>query len=102
MSGTRRYEAAFMEAVPGLLMKPGADGVAAFALADGRAAAIKIDDGGQRAMPAILTQLLLDLLSASPVDGADLAALERLGISPILGGGQSVGAIRPIPLARFP
>ena len=98
MSGTRRPEAAFMAAVPGLLMKPGADGVSAFALADGRACAIKIDDGGQRAIPAIAARLLLDLLAADPVAGADLAALERLATVPVLGGGQPVGEIRPLPI----
>ncbi len=59
-SGTTRAEAALMEAVPGLLMKSGAEGVCALALADGRAAAVKIDDGAQRAarvMVALLAAL---------------------------------------------
>jgi len=47
-SGTGRDERRLMDAVPGLLVKGGAEGVDAFALADGdgvRAGAVKIDDG---------------------------------------------------------
>src|SRR5690606_18533993 len=43
-SGTRREERRLMEAVPGLMVKCGAEGVDAFALADGRAGAVKVDD----------------------------------------------------------
>ncbi len=63
-SGTARPEAAMAGAVPGLLMKSGAEGVCAFALADGRAAAVKFDDGAQRAVPPLMATLLLDLLAA--------------------------------------
>ena len=48
-SGTGRDEDALMNAVPGLLVKGGAEGVTAFAFGDGRAGAIKLDDGAQRA-----------------------------------------------------
>jgi len=96
MSGTTRYEAALMTAVPGMLMKPGADGVCAFSLADGRAAAVKIDDGGQRALPPIMAQLLLDLLAADPGAGADLAALKEMSSAPVKGGGVPVGEITPL------
>ncbi len=34
-----------MAAVPGLLVKSGAEGVEGFALADGRAVAFKVEDG---------------------------------------------------------
>jgi L-asparaginase II len=96
MSGTTRYEAALMEAVPGLLMKPGADGVCAFALADGRAGAVKIDDGGQRALPPILATLLLGLLESGGPSGANLDVLSRMTVTPVTGGGQPVGEIRPV------
>ncbi len=95
MSGTTRYEAALMTAVPGMLMKPGADGVCAFSLADGRAAAVKIDDGGQRGLPPIMASLLLDLLGSDPSAGADLAALKEMTSAPVRGGGQPVGEITP-------
>ena len=100
MSGTRRYEAALMNAVPGMLMKPGADGVCAFALADGRAAAVKIDDGAQRAVAPVMAALLRELVAAEPgalgADGVDVGALDELAIGPVLGGGQPVGEVRPI------
>jgi hypothetical protein len=41
-----------MRHVPGLMAKDGADGVFAAALPDGRAIALKIADGGDRARPA--------------------------------------------------
>ena len=48
-SGTTRPERQLMEAVPGLLLKGGAEGVDGFALADGRAGAFKIEDGARGA-----------------------------------------------------
>ena len=47
-----------MGAVPGLLMKSGAEGVCALALADGRAAAVKFDDGAQRPVAPLMATLL--------------------------------------------
>ncbi len=89
-SGTTRPERALMAAVPGLLLKSGAEGVEAFALADGRAAAFKIDDGAQRARPAVTVALL----HAMGTDEAALAGLSALAAPPVLGGGQVVGQIR--------
>ncbi|XRQ10992.1 asparaginase [Actinomadura welshii] len=57
-SGTRREERRLMDAVPGLLVKCGAEGVDAFAFADGRAGAIKIDDGAMRARTPVTVALL--------------------------------------------
>jgi len=101
-SGTRRPEAAMVMAVPGLLMKSGAEGVCAFALPDGRAGAVKFDDGAARGVAPLMASLLTDLLAAGvgsaagSVTGADLAALGRLTRSPVIGGGQPVGEIRPV------
>jgi len=92
-SGTRRPERQLMEAVPGLLLKAGAEGVDAFALADGRAAAIKIEDGSQRARTPI-TVAVLGVLGAGEVPGADLAALAELATAPVTGGGRLVGEVR--------
>ena len=94
-SGSTRPERALMEAVPGLLLKTGAEGVNAFALPDGRAAAFKIDDGGQRVMPAV-TVAVLRALGAAGESGVDTAALDRLARPDVLGGGQVVGSIRAI------
>jgi len=92
-SGSTRPERALMEAVPGLLLKSGAEGVEAFALADGRAGAFKIDDGSARARPPV-TAALLRRLGAAGEPGADLAALDRVGLAEVKGGGQRVGEIR--------
>ena len=81
-----------MAAVPGLLMKAGAEGVCAFALDDGRAAAMKIDDGTRRAVPSVMAAVLRDLIGA---DG-NIAVIERLVTTPVTGGDQPVGAIRPV------
>jgi L-asparaginase II len=92
-SGTARHERELMEAVPGLLLKSGAEGVEGFALADGRAGAFKIDDGAQRARTAITVALLRELTDGE-VPGADTAVLDRLARPPVLGGGRPVGEIR--------
>jgi len=92
-SGTNRSERALHEAVPGLLVKSGAEGVQAFALADGRAGAVKIEDGTPRAIPAI-TVALLRILGVDRDPGADRDALDRIADVPVLGGGQRVGEVR--------
>jgi L-asparaginase II len=98
-SGTTRPERALMDAVPGLLLKSGAEGVEAFALADGRAGAFKIDDGAGRARPPV-TVALLRALGADAEPGADVSALERVALAEVLGGGQRVGEIRVVIGAR--
>jgi L-asparaginase II len=77
-----------MRAVPGLLAKSGAEGVMAFALPDGRAAAIKVEDGSSRSI-APLTRALLDHLGC---DQPDLMALTRV---PVHGVEEEVGEVRP-------
>jgi L-asparaginase II len=94
-SGTSRPENALMEAVPGLLVKSGAEGVVAFALPDGHAAAVKMADGAARALPA-LAVALLRWLGADTADGTDGAALDRIATVPVLGGGRAVGHIRAV------
>ncbi len=89
VGGERRDVTAFMRHVPGLMAKDGAEGVMAVALPDGRAIALKIADGANRARPVVL-----------------LAALERLGlptdslaalvVEPIRGHGRPVGTVRAV------
>ena len=93
-SGTRRSERELHEAVPGLLVKSGAEGVQAFALADGRAGAVKMEDGSPRAIPAI-TVALLRAIGADQAPGVDTAALDRIADVPVYGGGQIVGHVAP-------
>ena len=89
-SGTTQDENRLVSSIPGLLLKGGAEGVDAFALPDGTAAALKIDDGNPRARTPV-TVAVLTLLGAQPP--ADLATV------PVLGGGEPVGVIRATRLA---
>ncbi|WP_329519303.1 asparaginase [Spirillospora sp. NBC_01491] len=95
-SGTRREERRLMDAVPGLLVKCGAEGVDAFALADGRAGAVKIDDGAMRARTPV-TVALLRALGVAGAPGVDTAVLDELSAVELHGGDATVGAIRPAP-----
>ncbi len=94
-SGSTRPERALMDAIPGLMLKSGAEGVEAFALADGRAGAFKIDDGGGRARPPV-TVALLRALGAAAEPGVDGDALERVALAEVTGGGERVGEIRVV------
>jgi L-asparaginase II len=89
-SGTRRPERALMAAVPGLLVKGGAEGVLAFALPDGRAGAVKIDDGAQRAVIPVTVAALRALGVTEPVT----EPLDDLATVPLTGGDGIVGEIR--------
>jgi len=84
-SGTSRDERRLMDAVPGLLVKGGAEGVDAFALADGRAGAVKIDDGAHRGRTPVTVAALRLLGAAVP---------EELATVPVIGGEAQVGVIR--------
>ncbi len=86
-SGTARPEAELMRAIPGLLMKVGAEAFNAFAFSDGRAGAVKIDDGGDRAR----TPVTVAALRAVGLDAPELAGLAT---TPLFGGGEPVGEIR--------
>lgn len=92
-SGSARPERALMAAVPGLLVKSGAEGVEGFALADGRAGAFKIEDGAARGRVPV-TVALLRRLGAAAEPGTDRAVLESLATSPVTGGGRVVGEVR--------
>ncbi|GAA2135891.1 asparaginase [Actinomadura napierensis] len=98
-SGTRREERQLMDAVPGLLVKCGAEGVDAFAFSDGRAGAVKIDDGAMRAR----TPVTVALIRALGIDQtAAPGALDDLATVPLHGGETTVGTIRPAPTAFTP
>jgi L-asparaginase II len=87
-SGTRREEKKLMRAIPGLLIKCGAEGVDAFALDDGRAGVVKIEDGAMRAR----TPVTVALLRALGV--TDAPVLDDLATPDLMGGPAVVGHIR--------
>jgi L-asparaginase II len=96
-SGTARPDRRLMEAVPALLLKSGAEGVEGLALADGRAAAFKIDDGdGARRARTAVTVALLRALGAADGPGTDRATLDDLARPEVLGGGRKVGEVRAV------
>jgi L-asparaginase II len=87
LGGTRRDVTRLIAGVPGLIAKDGAEGVYAAALPDGRVAALKVDDGGQRARPPVMVAALRALGVGAPV-------LDELAEAALLGGGEPVGAVR--------
>lgn len=89
-SGTSRDETRLMRAVPGLTAKMGAEAVYVAAFDDGRAVALTIEDGGDRARPVVMAAALARL-------GAEHAALDELAHPPVLGGDRPVGELRATP-----
>ena len=87
VGGTGRDVTALMTEVPGLVAKDGAEGVYAAALPDGRAVALKIDDGSGRARAPVMVAALERL-------GVRVEALAQLAAPPVLGHGEPVGSIR--------
>ena len=95
VSGTRRDEARLLHAVPGAICKAGAESCYAFATSDGRAIALKVDDGAARARPVLMAAVLRRLgLTDEP--GVDAAAVERTGKHVLYGGGRPVGQLRAL------
>ncbi|MBI1378739.1 MAG: asparaginase [Frankiales bacterium] len=87
VAGTDRDVTAFMRGVPGLLVKDGAEGLYAGALADGHAFALKIDDGAERPRPLLVSAVLRRL-------GVTADVLDAYRTAPLLGGGVPVGEVR--------
>ena len=88
VSGSRRDELELHRAVPGLIAKSGAEATYAAGLPDGRGVAIKISDGTPRARAVAMAGVLQRL-------GFDSDVLAAQASTPVLGGGQQVGEIRP-------
>lgn len=88
-SGSGRDVAALMRAVPGLLAKDGFEGVQVAALPDGRAIAVKIADGANRARVPVSA-------AALALAGVDPALLTEFAGEPLLGGGHPVGQLQPV------
>jgi L-asparaginase II len=92
-SGSRRDEAALLRAVPGAIGKAGAESCYAVGLPDGRAVALKTDDGAARVRP-VLMAAALERLGVPGEEGVDGDAVRRTGVVELLGGGVPVGALR--------
>ena len=92
-SGTTRDERALLGAIPGAIAKMGAESCYVLALADGRAFALKHDDGADRVRPVTMAALL-HRCDADKGPGVDGEAVRRTGELPLLGGGVVVGEIR--------
>ncbi len=87
VAGTGKDDTRLMDAVPGLLVKGGADGVHVAALPGAGAVALKLDDGGERGrMPALAAGL------ARLGVAADLLA--PFAVLPVSGGDGVVGEVR--------
>ena len=85
IGGTRRDVTTLMRGVPGLIAKDGAESVYAVGLPDGRAIALKIADGGQRARPVVMVAALRRL-------GIDSDVFDTMAYAPVLGHGHMVGS----------
>jgi L-asparaginase II len=94
VSGTRRDELRLLRAVPGAIGKAGAESCYAVALPDGRAVAMKVDDGAARARPVVMSEALRRL-GVSDVPGVVMSEVDSIGEAVVLGGGRPVGQIRP-------
>jgi L-asparaginase II len=93
VSGTTRDELALLRALPGAIGKAGAESVYAVALPDGRAFALKTDDGAPRVRPVLMAEALRRS-GVLEEPGVDAEAVRRTGVVELLGGGQPVGEIR--------
>ena len=88
VGGPTRDVTLLMQGIPGLLGKDGAEGVFAVALPDGRAVALKIADGANRARPPMMKAALGAL-------GIDTSQVDPKAFdSTIYGHGKPVGGVR--------
>lgn len=90
VGGPKRDVSWLMAGISGLIAKDGAEGVYAAALPDGRAIALKIADGANRARPPLMRAALLAL-------GIDISGVnESAFVAPIFGHGKVVGEVRVV------
>jgi L-asparaginase II len=93
VSGTRRDEAALLAAVPGAIGKAGAEACYVVGLRDGRAVALKVEDGASRARPVVMAAALARLGVPEEPD-VDAEAVLTTGRHTLHGGGRPVGELR--------
>lgn len=95
VAGERRDVTELMRLAPGLVAKDGFEGVQLVGLPDGRATAVKISDGGDRARMPVTVRLLEEL-------GLDPSLLAPLAATPVLGGGRPVGTFQALDFLSTP
>jgi L-asparaginase II len=93
VAGRGRLCTPVMEAVPGAIVKIGAEGVVCAGLAEGLGVAVKVADGASRARGPVLVSVLRQLNALGP--DAE-AALAEVGRPPVQGGGVSVGHVEAL------
>jgi len=84
VAGQGRLTTRMMQAIPGLFMKEGAEGIEVCALADGRVIAMKIIDGSWRPVAPIITEIFSRWGIASPDESVK-----------IYGGASVIGEVLP-------
>ncbi|NBO26801.1 MAG: asparaginase [Actinobacteria bacterium] len=90
LGGTRRDVTQLMQGVPGLVAKDGAEAVYGIGLGDGRAVALKIEDGADRARIVVAMSILQKVM------GVVSQEVERqLDSQELFGGGVHVGKVIP-------
>jgi L-asparaginase II len=94
VAGRNRVDTAVMDAVPGVVVKAGAEGmICAGLLGRGLGIAIKVGDGSFRACGPALIRALSSL---DALDAAALATLEAFASPAVLGGGEPVGRVEAV------
>jgi L-asparaginase II len=87
VAGEGRDVTELMRLLPGAVAKDGFEGIQLVGLADGRAVAVKISDGADRARMPVTVSVLGAL-------GVDTAPLSGIGTAPVIGGGRQVGLLQ--------
>ncbi len=88
VAGERRDVTELIRLLPGAVAKDGFEGVQLVGLPDGRAVAVKISDGGDRARMPATVHVLAAL-------GVDTSPLQGIATAPVVGGGRTVGLLQP-------
>jgi len=83
VAGSGRITTTMMEAVPGLFMKDGAEGVNIFSMPDGRTCAFKIADGATRPFALIMKKVFTSWFIDAGIDDQK-----------VMGGSEVVGEVR--------
>ncbi|MFF2319187.1 asparaginase [Arthrobacter sp. NPDC058097] len=87
VAGEGRDVTDLMRLLPGALAKDGFEGIQLVGLPDGRAVAVKISDGGDRARMPVTVRAL-------EVLGVDTSVLAGIATGAVLGGGRQVGLLQ--------